>query len=73
MTLKVTGDLEEEDLDIVGFGSHNNLSDSVNLSQTLTINPTEPLSKQDVLSYIRDLDAPKHARFRVRFEVDPNE
>jgi hypothetical protein len=73
MTLKVTGDLQEDDLDIVGFGSHGGLSDAVNLAQTLVIAPDEPLSKQDVLGYIRDLDTPSQARFRVQFEVNPNE
>lgn len=73
MKVKVTGDLQEDDLGIVGFDGYDGLSDSVNLSQTLTIAPNEPLAKQDVLTYIRDLETPSHARFRVRFEVDPNE
>lgn len=74
VTLKISGPLEEDDLNLIGFDDHSKLANAVELSQTIELEPEDDtLSKSEVLTYIRDLKTPSHARFRAQFEVESNE
>jgi len=71
-TISVQGTLTSDDL--VDFGiSTDALDRNVSLDETLTVNPDEPLSRDNLLSLLWDLNVPERASLDISMQVDKNE
>lgn len=72
-TLTFTGPINEDELGRVGLNGHSSIADATDVEQTLTIDPDEPLAKEDVIDVVRDLTPPEQASFEVRMQVAKHE
>jgi len=71
-TISVQGTLTSDDL--VDFGiSTDALDRNVSLDETLTVDPDEPLSRDNLLSLLWDLSVPERASLDISMQVDKNE
>jgi hypothetical protein len=70
--LTVHGTLTEDDLSDRGITA-DDLAEHVELEETFTISPDDPLSKQGLLNVLWDLSVPERASISIRAEVTKNE
>ena len=71
-TISVQGTLTSDDL--VDYGiSTDALDRNVSLDETLTVDPDEPLSRDNLLSLLWDLSVPERASLDISMQVDKNE
>ena len=71
-TISVQGTLTSDDL--VDYGiSTDALDRNVSLDETLTVDPDEPLSRDNLLSLLWDLSVPERASLNISMQVDKNE
>lgn len=71
-TISVQGTLTSEDLVDYGISS-DALDRNVSLDETLTVDPDEPLSRDNLLSLLWDLRVPERASLDISMQVDKNE
>ncbi len=67
--LTFTGPVKEDELGRVGLNERNSIADSTDVKQTLTIDPEEPLDKDDIIGIVRDLTPPERVSFEVRMQA----
>jgi hypothetical protein len=72
VTLDVDGTLTAEDLNDHGVDA-DSLDGMVELDQTLMFDPEEPISRQDFLSILWDLNVPERAALEVSMQVHKDE